>query len=154
MGSLEGVLHTRSAWIGRHEVVNVTFDPSKVGYDKLLKTAMEKGCATRAWTTTDAQAAAANARMGSRAEPLAEELRDAKESDQLYYLSRAAMKYLPLTPLQARRVNGSMYLRENPEEWLSPNQLAQLKRVEAKLAKHATALETFVRPAEIGELAA
>lgn len=154
MGSFEGVLGTRSAWIGGHEVVNVTFDPSKVAYDALLKAAMEKGCATRAWTTTEAQAAAAKARLGNRAAPLTGPLRDAKESDQLYYLSRAAMNYLPLTPLQSRRVNGAMYLRTNPEKWLSPDQLGQLRRVEAKLAKEATALEAFVRPTEIGELAA
>lgn len=148
------MLDTRSAWIGKHEVVNVTFDPAKVGYDALLKAAMEKGCATRAWTTTEAQAEAASKRLGNRATALTEELRDAKESDQLYYLSHAAMKYLPLTPLQARRVNGAMYLRTNPEKWLSPNQLAQLKRVEAKLGKEATALKDFARPADIGALAA
>ena len=154
MGSFEGVLDTRSAWIGKYEVVNVIFDPSKVSYDALLEAAMKKGCASRAWTTTEAQAKVAAKRLESRATALTEKLRDAKESDQLYYLSRAAMNYLPLTPLQARRVNGAMYLRTNPEKWLSPRQLAQLKRVEAKLNKEATALKGFVRPTEIGELAA
>ena len=153
MGSIEGVLDTRSAWIGEHEVVKVTFAPAVVTYDALLKVAAEKGCATRAWTTTEAQANGARMRLGELATALTEDPRDAKESDQLYYLRDTAMRYLPLTPLQARRVNGALFQAKNPEKWLSPGQIALLDLVETKVGKHATALKGLVRPTKINELA-
>lgn len=153
MGSLDGVQSTESGWIGPHEVVTVTFDPELVSYPALLGHAKEHGCTNRVWATTDSQLGAAREALGDIAVPLGETaIRPAKASDQLYYLRNSPLRFLPLTPLQARRVNGAMYLRKEPKAWLSPRQLELLKGIEAALSKDATALEGLQRPEGLGEL--
>ena len=134
MGSLESVLGTRAAWIGKHEVVEVSFRSSATAYAELLTAAVEKGCAARVWTTTDAQHEVATKRVGDRAEKFDGEVRVAKDSDQLYYLERSAYRHLPLTPLQARRVNGALFVKDEPKEWLSPRQVELLTSIVALLS--------------------
>lgn len=153
MGSLESVLGTRAAWIGKHEVVEVSFRSSEAAYAGLLAAAVEKGCAARVWTTTDAQHEVATKRVGDRAERFDGEVRVAKDSDQLYYLERSAYRHLPLTPLQARRVNGALFVKGEPKEWLSPRQGELLTSIEARLKTDAEAFDALQRPATIDELA-
>ncbi len=153
MGSLEGVTGTFSGWIGKYEVVTVQFDPKTVGYERLLGHAKEHGCTTRIWTTTDEQLAAAKKLVGDQAVALGDtSIRGAKESDQIYYLRNSPLRFLPLTPLQARRVNGAMYLNQDYKAWLSPRQSALLAQLQAVLAKDAKALDGLERPADIAQL--
>lgn len=153
MGSLESVVGTRAAWIGKHEVVEVRFRSGEAAYAELLAAAVEKGCAARVWTTTDAQHEVATKRVGDRAERFDGEVRVAKDSDQLYYLAQSVVRHLPLTPLQARRVNGALFAKGDPKAWLSPRQVELLTSIEAKLKQDAKALDTLQRPATIDELA-
>lgn len=154
MGSLTGVIDTRSAWIDSHEVVQVTYRPDQVGFGKLLDTAIQFGCAKRVWTTTGAQAEVASAKLGDAAVPFDGKLRDAKDSDQLYYIERSPYRYLPLTPLQARRVNGALYGKKDPAAWLSPRQTELLRRIESCLSKDKSALKGLERPSKIDALGA
>ena len=82
MGSLEGVLDTRSAWIGKHEVVEVRFRPDVTPYSELIDTALEHGCADRVWTTTDAQLAVAKTKkkIAGKVETFDGRTRAAKDS--------------------------------------------------------------------------
>ena len=80
-------------------------------------------------------------------------IRRAKDSDQIYYLERTPYRFLPLTPLQARRVNGALYTKTDPKAWLSPRQLETLTKVERALAKDRGALEALARPGDVGALA-
>jgi hypothetical protein len=150
---LNGVVHTRSAWIDAHEVVVVSYRPELLPYGDLVAAAMEHGCASRAWTTTDAQLAIARELLGSSAQRLAGKPRDAKESDQLFYLSKSPCRYLPLTPLQARRVNGALFQRAEISPWLSPRQEQLRSKVESLLQKRPKALEGLERPAQMDGLA-
>lgn len=160
MGLIDGVLGTHSAWIGPHEVVEVTYDPARVGYAELLGTAVERGCASRAWLPAgDARLDVAREALGDRAAPLEGAPRPAKESDQLYYLGLSPLRFVPLTPLQAVRVNGALGLRvmgldgPAPEDVLSPRQRALASRVASALERDATALDGLARPAERDRLA-
>ena len=148
------MVDTTSAWIGKHEVVTVTFAPSAVAFRDLVIAAKSKGCATLAWTTTDAQQQVAHELLGDKATRFKGDIRRAKDSDQLYYLERSPLRFLPLTPLQARRVNGALFGKSDPAEWLSPRQGALAKRVKAALSKDTTALDGLARPADIEGLAA
>lgn len=153
MGSLEGVTSTVSGWIGKYEVVTVRFDPDALEYGALLGHANEHSCTTRIWTTSDAQHLAASKAFGDKAVALGEtSIRDAKESDQIYYLRNSPLRFLPLTPLQARRVNGAMYLRQDYKPWLSPRQVVLLGQVNVALQKDGKALDGLERPADIDEL--
>lgn len=160
MGLIDGVLATHSAWIGPHEVVEVTYDAGRVAYADLLATAIERGCASRAWVPAgDARLDAARAELGDLAEPLDGAPRAAKASDQLYYLGRSPLRFLPLTPLQATRVNGALGLRAMgaegpaPEVFLSPRQESLRSRVARALERDRAALDGLERPAARAELA-
>lgn len=156
MGSLEGVIDTRSAWIGKHEIVEVTYRPGVTPYSELLDAAIGQGCADRVWTTTDAQAkeAASRAKLAGKVETFDGKTRPAKDSDQLYYLERSKYAYLPLTPLQARRVNGALYLKKDPKRFLSPRQLELLEKVLDRHVASISGLEGLERPTSIDELGA
>ena len=133
--------------------MTVRFDASKLSYERLLGHAKEHGCTTQVWTTSDAHLAEARKVVGDKAEPLGStSIRVAKESDQVYYLRNSTLRFVPLTPLQARRVNGAMYLKQDVKAWLSPRQLELWKSVAAKLAKSPKALDGLERPGDLGQL--
>lgn len=150
---MDGVLDTRSGWIGSLEVVTVEYDPRTITYEKLLDTAIEKDCAARAWWTTPEQSRIAIKKLKAAASKLDGPVRDAKASDQLYYVERTNYGKLPLTPLQARRVNGALYTRQDPRQWLSPRQLELLQRIEKAAPKARKALGELKRPTTVSGLA-
>jgi len=152
LGSLEGVLATQAAWIGKREVVEVRFQPDVLGYDELLEHAIKSSCDQWVWATTDEQLRAARTQVGERVERYAGELRVAKASDQLYYLLASPLNLVPLTPVQARQVNGALGLKAIPEAFLSPRQKSLAKRIAAALEKDAKALEGLERPDSIEAL--
>ncbi len=152
MGSLEGVIATQAAWIGKREVVEVQFQPGVLSYARLLDHAIAKSCDQWIYATTDAQLAAASAKVGERVERHSGELRVAKASDQLYYLLASPLNYLPLTPVQARQVNGALGLKASPDRYLSPRQKALAERIPEALRKDADALKGLERPGNTTEL--
>lgn len=155
MGSLDGVVSTRSAWIGKREVVEVKFHPDVLSYEELLDHAIRSSCDQRVYTTTKAQLDVARRKVGDRVEEFDGELRDAKASDQLYYLGRSHLRYLPLTPAQARKVNAALgkQSREDPQDFLSPRQIELARRIHARLKTDGEALGNLTRPDDLVQLA-
>ena len=134
-------------------MVTVRFDAKKLSYKKLLAEAKEHGCASKVWTTNSSQVSAARSVVGDKAVPLGStRIRAASESDQVYYLRHSPLRFLPLTPLQARRVNGAMYHRQDLKTWLSPRQVELLATVTAKLTKNPKALDGLERPDDLAQL--
>lgn len=166
MGALEGVLSTRAAWIGEREVVEVRYLSERLPFTRLLARAIELSCDQRVFATTDAQLTAAAALVGERAQRFElgapGELRVAQASDQLYYLGRSPLRYLPLTPMQARQVNAALGAEvlgaqragtdAAPTASLSPRQCALAERVVRALASAPEALVGLTRPNELSEL--
>lgn len=99
LGGLAGVTATRPGFSGGHEVVEVTFDPSVVSREIITANAESMGLAPVA--------------MG----PVR------PDGDPQYYLSRNSLRHLPMTPLQATRVNAALGTEGNPERFLSPRQI-------------------------------
>ncbi len=154
MGSLTGVLDTRAAWIGKREVVEVKFDPAQISYAKLVEFAMANSCDQWIYATTDEQLAIASKALPGKVERFDGKPRVAKGSDQLYYLRKSPLRYLALTPAQARRVNGALGLGQDPLAWLSPRQLAQIPTIKKALADSDHAIHKLERPGQLLELAA
>ncbi|MDF1838312.1 MAG: hypothetical protein P1V35_10615 [Planctomycetota bacterium] len=154
MGSLSGVLDTESAWIGKREVVEVKFDPAQISYAKLVEFAVANSCDQWIYATTDEQLAIASKAVPGKVERFSGKPRAAKDSDQLYYLRKSLLRYLALTPAQARRVNGAMGLGQDPKVWLSPRQLAQIPAITKALAEESNPLRELKRPGQLLELAA
>lgn len=152
MGSLPGVVSTRAAWVGEREVVDVEFRPGALPFAKLLDAAIANSCDQHVYATTDDQLAAAREKVGERAERLAGDPRVAKESDQLYYLGLSHLRYVPLTPAQARQVNAALGLKADPLPYLSPRQRELAIRVAATLEEDAAALDGLARPSDLAGL--
>ncbi|MGD9689916.1 MAG: VPGUxxT family thioredoxin-like (seleno)protein, type 2 [Phycisphaerales bacterium] len=109
LGAIEGVLSTRSGFVGGEEVVEVMFDPARVTREALEATAREMAC-----------------RLPGRGgdEPMRPSTQDDK-----YQLRRTALAALPMTPLQATRANAAAGAGGDAQSVLSPRQKAMLARL-------------------------
>lgn len=147
LGKLDGVVNTQAGWYAGREVVEVTYRPGELSQDELVSAARNLRCASRVW--------APNAGEGGGSEVLALTggVGRARESDQLHSLKRTSLRWLPLTPLQARRVNAALYDGRSPNAWLSPRQLTLAAEVR-KLGRDASSrLGKLERPDEHAQLA-
>lgn len=122
LGAIEGVIETSVGFLDGMEVVEVQFDPRALSFDELLTQARKIECAHRVFTRSDAQQQVASKAMGNAAArtdaPIQASAKDAK-----YYLGLSPLGGVPMTPLQAARVNAAISARADPEPWLSPSQV-------------------------------
>ena len=154
LGSINGVSSTRSGWRNSLEVVRVDYDPTVVDYKTLLTEAQKFNCASKVFAHTDSQLAAAKQAVGNNAEKVSGNMRDAKASDQKYYLLQSPARYLPMTELQSTKVNSLIRSRKPVNDALSPRQQKLLKQIVDALKKDKTALTGLTVPTNSSELPA
>ena len=155
LGGIPGVKQTDSAWVGAKEVVHVKYDPEKVSYSELLQSATAMKCASTVFTHDSQQAAVARQQGHNDVAPLdAGDERRAKPSDQKYYLRQTEYRHLPLTALQATKINAALHRQGDAEAVLSPRQRALLERIRNAIAGDAHALDAVVFPEQSTQLAA
>ncbi len=121
MGLLDGVVETKPGWIGKMEVVEVTYDPKVTSIGKLVAKAETCKCALKVFTRSDAQQKLAQALIGERAVRSDAAIR---VDDDKYYTSRTPLANLPMTPLQATLVNERIGAKKDPSDLLAPSQVA------------------------------
>lgn len=102
LGDVEGVVETQTGFKGGKEVVEVTYDPSRISSEALTSMAEKREC--------------------GRAEP-AGGVR-ASEKDDKYQLRHTAWRFVPMTPLQASRANTMIGRGQDPRGLFSPRQIA------------------------------
>jgi len=122
LGALDGVVATRAGSLEGLETVDLSFDPALISYSELVRKASGLRCASRVFARSGEQLREAGRVVGERAVRSDEPARDAAASDQKYYLQHSPLQSLPLTPLQATRVNAALAAGEDPAQWLSPRQ--------------------------------
>lgn len=105
LGTLDGVIATRAGWAGKAEAVEVTYDPERLSEATLTERAKGMSCTREAHT--EQQFAVA-------------------EKDTKFYLKKTPYAALNLTPLQATRINAALVSKQDPTQYLSPRQRAQL----------------------------
>ena len=128
MGLIEGVISTLPGFLQGGEVVAVEFDPEMITFEELVKKAMASDCAERLFTRKDEHQRIAAKLLGQSARRSDEKVRPDKEPK--YYLLQTNLRHLPMTGLQAARVNASV--REGDfKRFLSPGQLDALKAIQA-----------------------
>ena len=134
LGALDGVVETRSVWTGPKEAVLVRYHEDVIGRDALIRAARKLDCAQ---------------------EVLEENAVDrvAKDSDQLYYLRKTPLRWLPLTPAQAARVNGALAARADAAPWLTQHQRELLEAIVTLGEASDTTLNGLERPRELAALA-
>lgn len=128
MGLIDGVISTLPGFLERGEVVEVEFDPGVIPYDKLVRKAKEADCANRIFTRTDGQQRIAGKIAGSLAVRSDGKVKPDKEPK--YYLLQTYLRFVPMTGLQAARVNGRINKGDH-KQFLSPRQLDLLNTIEA-----------------------
>lgn len=106
-GALDGVIETSAGYQDGKEVVKVVFDPSRTSKTTLESQTMPQGI-----------------RQCSRNEGFRE------DKEPKYYLSNSLWKHVPMTALQACRVNSSLARHQSPENHLSPGQIALYEQVQ------------------------
>jgi len=127
LGALAGVTGTRAGWLEGREVVELKFDPKRISYEQLLLQARKMNCMSHAFVSTKSQLEVAEELLGTSNATLAKTAaKDAKASDQLYYLKKSPLAKLNLSPLQKTRVNADLRVGADAKRWLSPRQKAAL----------------------------
>ncbi len=106
LGELPGVIETEPGFQDGKEVVKVQFDPKVLSRESLEAIAKPKGISS----------CTRNEGFRSDREPK-------------YYLSHSDYRFIPMSSLQACRANSLVGKSKSPDEWLSPRQLALLKKV-------------------------
>lgn len=132
LGVIDGIIATKPGWIQKKEVVEVTFDPRVIPYVTMLNKAKACQCTAQIFTRTDAQQVLAAKAFGKRAKRTDEAVRI---DDDKYYASRTALRALPMTPLQAARINAAVGAKKDFLHLLSPSQRTLLKKIEAHAPK-------------------
>ena len=158
LGSLPGVVSTRSGWLNGLEVVTVKYLPDSIAYSKLVETAKTMECTSRVFAHDQKQLRDARKIVGNKAVefPRNQRTRDAKQSDQKYYLASTALIHLPLTELQATKLNSAIKFnqRQQIQNILSPGQTKlglQIAKLKGDAAK---SISTFRYPVKPEALAA
>lgn len=119
LGNLPGIVATRTGFVGADEAVQVEFDPTALSYSALLGEASQIECFKGAVEPTKPSAGDAS---GGTAPADSVALRPA--DDPKFHLSRRPeYALLPLTELQATKVNAALGDDRSPDEYLSPSQL-------------------------------
>ena len=118
LGAIDGVVGTRTGWRSGREVVEVVYDPDKVS----LKTVLAAGrrCADQVFVPKD-KVATAQQVFRDRV-TVGVEMRPSPKDDR-YQLTHSRWARVPMTPLQAQRVNADLGRRRDPQRWLSPRQI-------------------------------
>lgn len=151
LGALDGVIATRSAWVGEKEVVQLVYDPQTIDYETLVESALKMECASTVYTHNDEQNRKALSIVDEKTvEAITDDgqIRDAKSSDQKYSLANSNHRFLPLNEIQAVKVNAILASenRKGLSDWISPRQQVLMKRIDEILKRDPESLNQLVRP--------
>jgi len=128
LGRLEGVASTRAGYLNGKEVVEVVYDPSVLPYDKLVREAGHRECATTVFSRTATQQAIASGIVDD-AVLTTKAIRPDREPK--YYRSKTLLRFVPMTELQSARVNSAIASGNDPAVYLSPGQRRMLEYIKS-----------------------
>jgi hypothetical protein len=127
LGRIDGVISTNPGFMKGHEVVEVEYDSDLISYNDLLNRARHGQAADHVFVNDGNQKNVAEKVVGKSSVSDITDFRP--DSDPKHYLSQTIYKYIPMTSLQASRVNAAIGSDTSPDNYLSPRQLELLKYV-------------------------
>ncbi len=127
LGNVPGILSTQAGFVGKDEVVEVTFDRGRIDYASVIKKAQSLDCASRVYTRDDRQQREASQLVSTNAMRSNERVRPDKQPK--YYLAQTPYQFVPMTDLQAMRVNHAIHEKGDVDALLSPSQIKLLETV-------------------------
>lgn len=127
LGQMPGVIATQPGFMHGHEVVQVEYDPKQIELDQMVKQAESANCADQVYVDGGAQ------RQAVKKVKSEDNIRSSSkfrlDREPKYYLSKSIYRHVPMTALQAARANSLVGQRINPEEVLSPKQIALVRQI-------------------------
>jgi len=133
LGKLEGVVETQAGWMDGKEVVEVKYNPVLISYEDLLGKANQSSCANHVFTEDSDQDVKAKELVGKGSVSKKSKFR--LDKDPKYYLSKSIYRFVPMTQLQAAKVNANIGKHQSPDEFLSPRQIKLLKTIKVNPGK-------------------
>ena len=135
----------------------MTYDPQMISYESLLKHAEEMECTSAVYThDEDQNQIAKSAGIGEVvAWDDSLETRQVKKAEQKYYLRNTMLGHLPLTELQAMKMNavlGGKLDGKQVKDYLSPRQTELLARIRNAIEQDEAALANFGFPEDQANL--
>jgi len=124
LGRINGVISTKPGFMKGHEVVEVEYDPNVISYNKLLEYGKSEQVANHVFVKDGVQKNIAEKVVGKTSVSDMSNFRP--DNDPKHYLSQTIYKYVPMTSLQASRVNAAIGSRRSPDDFLSPRQIELL----------------------------
>ena len=137
MGNLEGVIETQAGFMNGSEVVKIKYDASRLNEKELLAYASERKCADALYSNDQREISAAK-KLKLKTKKKGKFSADTQPK---YYIFNTAYKFLPMTGLQALKVNAALSNGTSPDEFLSPRQLEVLKMIENKKIDSSIAID-------------
>ncbi len=119
-GNEPGVVATRAGFMGGSEVLEIKYNSKSTELQKIIAHGKTQNCADRYFSDVN------NQDVNIPVKPLSA-FRPDKESK--YYIFQSDYKFLPMTELQATKVNLSIAIGKSPDEFLSPRQLKFLQKI-------------------------
>ena len=121
LGNLNGIISTNPGYMNGYEVVEVEFNPSVISFSELVEKAKYGDAASKVFFQDETQRITANNLFGENSVSVIGTFRP--DNDPKRYLSQTSYRYVPMTNLQASRVNSAIAGGQSPERLLSPSQL-------------------------------
>lgn len=131
LGNLNGVLSTKAGFMNGAEVVKVKYDAGILKETNLMSYAANHKCADGVFSNDKRELSAAK-KLNIRTQKKGKFRADKQPK---YYTYNSDYKYIPMTSLQALKVNTALSNRLSPEEYLSPRQLELLRLIKDKKIK-------------------
>jgi len=127
LGNIDGILSTNPGFMGGYEVVEVEYNPEIVSYEQLVKIAKINGVAKHLFAYDKDQKEIASKVLDNS---FVSDIKSFKpDSEPKYYLSKTVYKYIPMTSLQASKVNSAIGNGKSPDHLLSEKQLQLLSYI-------------------------
>jgi copper chaperone CopZ len=120
LGKIDGVVQTEAGFMDRREVVNVYYDPEIVSLSEILIEGQKSQCADRAYVSDEYEKGAAKTALGADKVTIAGLFKMDKEPK--YYLSKTDFQWIPMSPIQAVKMNALIGQGKSPLHLLSPRQ--------------------------------
>jgi hypothetical protein len=129
LGGIDGVISTNPGFMKGYEVVEVEYDPNLISYNDLVNKARHDQVADHVFVKDGNQKNVAEKVVGKSSVSDIGDFRP--DSDPKHYLSQTIYKYVPMTSLQASRVNVAIGSGGSPDDYLSPRQLELLNYIKS-----------------------
>ncbi|MEM9547426.1 MAG: VPGUxxT family thioredoxin-like (seleno)protein, type 2 [Bacteroidota bacterium] len=137
LGDLDGVVATKAGFMNGTEVVKVKYDANELKEKDLMTYAANKRCADAVYSDDQRELKAAkNLKIHTRGTG-----KFRSDNQPKYYTFNTVYKYLPMTSLQALRVNTALSKGISPDEYLSPRQLQLMEDIRKGKSNYALAID-------------